>query len=143
MDWYDSSFWNKGAMLDPVNLSKQGKRVLRGGSWLNNYPVYFRCADRGRDYPDNWLYFGGFRVVFEDFFSYPLPFYSFTLFSSCRRCEESKFLFLRCVLVGFSPHHQPLLPSLGEEANARKLKGFLVVCKPEDRYFGNISRDCF
>ncbi|MCX6381282.1 MAG: SUMF1/EgtB/PvdO family nonheme iron enzyme [Armatimonadetes bacterium] len=41
------------------------ERVLRGGSWNNNNPDYFRCANRNRNNPDNRNNNRGFRVVFR------------------------------------------------------------------------------
>ena len=37
-------------------------RCVRGGSWLDNYPDSFRCADRIRGNPDNWSNYFGFRL---------------------------------------------------------------------------------
>ncbi len=37
-------------------------RVLRGGSWIN-FPANLRSAVRGRSYPDNRIYFYGFRLA--------------------------------------------------------------------------------
>ncbi|MEI6395787.1 MAG: SUMF1/EgtB/PvdO family nonheme iron enzyme, partial [Verrucomicrobiota bacterium] len=38
-------------------------RVVRGGSWGNDYPVIFRAAYRNRDHPDLRYGCDGFRCV--------------------------------------------------------------------------------
>lgn len=37
-------------------------RVLRGGSWNLNYTGVFRCDDRLRASPRDWINYGGFRI---------------------------------------------------------------------------------
>jgi formylglycine-generating enzyme required for sulfatase activity len=41
-------------------------KMIHGGSW-NGLPQYCRCADRGRNTRDNWVRYGGFRLVFSPF----------------------------------------------------------------------------
>lgn len=43
--------------------SNANRRVLRGGSWYNNYTFNFRVSFRDGNIPNNRNYFGGFRVV--------------------------------------------------------------------------------
>jgi formylglycine-generating enzyme required for sulfatase activity len=45
------------------NLSAEGRRVLRGGSMLNNQEYLFQCATRIGDLPDYWLLTRGFRCA--------------------------------------------------------------------------------
>jgi formylglycine-generating enzyme required for sulfatase activity len=67
LDWYDADYWKgrAGAGIDPVNLGvgAQQVRVLRGGSWNNNNPDFFRSAYRGWFHPTYWFNFYGFRCV--------------------------------------------------------------------------------
>jgi formylglycine-generating enzyme required for sulfatase activity len=61
-DWYDSdaySRYKRGDLKPPENGAH---RVLRGGSWLNDYPGPFRCACRSTDAPSRRVGFSGFRV---------------------------------------------------------------------------------
>jgi sulfatase modifying factor 1 len=45
----------------PTSTS-DNRRCVRGGSWISNNPVYFRCADRDWYGPDSWYNFIGFRL---------------------------------------------------------------------------------
>ena len=38
-------------------------RILRSGSWRDNYPSYFRCAFRYGHDTTNWSYSVGFRLA--------------------------------------------------------------------------------
>ncbi len=67
LDEYDADFWNSTAsnIVNPVNESVSDVHVLRGGSWRNDAPGYFRCASR---LVNNSMYGCdniGFRVVFR------------------------------------------------------------------------------
>jgi formylglycine-generating enzyme required for sulfatase activity len=62
-DWYGPYY--RTASRNPVgpSSSTERMRVVRGGSWFNDHPDYFRCAYRGRYSPDVRLYTLGFRLV--------------------------------------------------------------------------------
>jgi formylglycine-generating enzyme required for sulfatase activity len=67
-DWYDDKYYGKSPEKNPQGplegaLTLFGKgRVIRGGSW--DYDLdYARCADRGWTYPDNGVYYFGFRCA--------------------------------------------------------------------------------
>jgi len=62
--------WDSGAYdrykrgdLTPPTGSSSASRVLRGGSWLNDYPGLFRCAYRRNLHPDFRIGSLGFRVA--------------------------------------------------------------------------------
>ena len=61
-DWYDKEYYSKSPQENPQGLSSGTYRVLRGGSW-GNAPNNCRSANRGRNPPDYWSNFFGFRVV--------------------------------------------------------------------------------
>ncbi|GDX39822.1 hypothetical protein LBMAG21_01140 [Armatimonadota bacterium] len=67
LDAYDANYWKGTQFIEPSNLpdSNSVVRVLRGGSWSDDFPDFFRCADRYRNYPDYWFDNRGFRVVFR------------------------------------------------------------------------------
>jgi sulfatase modifying factor 1 len=48
-DWYDADYWKSDHGADPTGPTSGSFRVLRGGSWDNVNPGYFRSASRGRD----------------------------------------------------------------------------------------------
>ena len=51
-DWYEGDAYNRYARGD-LTLAKSGNaRVVRGGSWRNENPDYFRCADRYNNSPE-------------------------------------------------------------------------------------------
>jgi formylglycine-generating enzyme required for sulfatase activity len=62
-DWYDSDayyrYWQ--GKLSP--RSDGYRRVLRGGSWYNHSPKFFRGAFRGDDGPDRRTCDCGFRLA--------------------------------------------------------------------------------
>jgi formylglycine-generating enzyme required for sulfatase activity len=65
--WHDNY---QGAPTDGSAWAADGKskrRVIRGGSWIG-YPWYCRSAFRYWDYPGEWDYVVGFRVVCEGAF---------------------------------------------------------------------------
>ena len=60
-DRYDENAYHTLPPIDPVN--RNGKlRVLRGGSWINDYSKYLRVAYRDGDNPDDCGNVVGFRV---------------------------------------------------------------------------------
>jgi formylglycine-generating enzyme required for sulfatase activity len=62
-DWHDSKAYERyqrGDLTPPQSVSS---RVLRGGSWSNDYPAYFRCADRDDHDPANPYNCIGFRAA--------------------------------------------------------------------------------
>jgi len=64
-DWYYREaygHYQKGDLSAPSS-SPYGARVLRGDSWRNETPDYFRCAYRSFNYPDNRSSLIGFRVA--------------------------------------------------------------------------------
>ncbi|GDX41240.1 hypothetical protein LBMAG21_15320 [Armatimonadota bacterium] len=68
LDGYDREFWvgKSSQVINPVNVTANVYRVLRGGSWYDDDPTYFRCADRVNFSPADWnFYFNGFRCVFR------------------------------------------------------------------------------
>ena len=55
-----------GGLLWPLMGVARGwstKKVLRGGSWNNDNPENFRCANRNNNNPDNRNYNYGFRLA--------------------------------------------------------------------------------
>ena len=62
-DWYGA--YPNGATTDPAGPQNGTARVMRGGHWSHPYPEYCRAAYRGRDTPDSWQDYLGFRVVLE------------------------------------------------------------------------------
>ena len=69
-DWYAAPPYTAGsAYLGGTNPTGAGPgsgfRVLRGGSWFNDYysAYYARCAFRGDNFPDDVNYITGFRCV--------------------------------------------------------------------------------
>jgi formylglycine-generating enzyme required for sulfatase activity len=74
-DWYDADFWKTeaGKGPDPDNQTEGEReyRVLRGGSWSYDDPLFFRSAYRNVFHPSNFLsilypssrYDFGFRCV--------------------------------------------------------------------------------
>ena len=62
-DWYGSDAYKsyKTGNLKPP--SSGSSRVLRGGSWRNDFTSYFRAADRGLTYPVSRYDTGGFRCA--------------------------------------------------------------------------------
>ncbi len=56
--------YSSSSQNDPSGPSStsDNKRCIRGGSWYNDYPDYFRCAFRGRISPDSRSNDVGFRL---------------------------------------------------------------------------------
>jgi len=59
-DWHGS--YAERAVTDPKGPNSGEYRVLRGGSWLNNFRL-LRSADRDYSFPDNRYYNIDFRVA--------------------------------------------------------------------------------
>ena len=66
--WQWCSDWNgpysSASHNDPTGPSStsDNRRCARGGSWFDGYPDNFRCAERGRDYPEGRDDDSGFRL---------------------------------------------------------------------------------
>jgi len=60
-DWYGA--YKQSPQNDPTGPSKGLSRVLRGGSFYEDMPDSFRCADRYQDHPDFRYYRYGLRLV--------------------------------------------------------------------------------
>ena len=60
-DWYERGAYDQHKRGDLSAPASSSARVLRGGSWLIVNIVYFRCAYRGRDAPDDRNDYFGFR----------------------------------------------------------------------------------
>ena len=64
MSWANiAAYYQSGPSQNPPGPREGSYRVLRGGSWLNSLPFYFRCAFRLRDLPVDGDYTVGFRCV--------------------------------------------------------------------------------
>ncbi len=62
-DWYESNAYERYKRRD-LSLPAQGAgRVLRGGSWVNDYPDHFRCANRDYYNPADRNDYVGFRCA--------------------------------------------------------------------------------
>jgi len=62
-DWYGESYYRSSPRSDPKGPSNGKYRVLRGGSWSNAPPKFFRSAVRLRLTPSIWRSIIGFRVA--------------------------------------------------------------------------------
>ena len=63
-DWYDAGYYVDAPRRNPTGPPSGGKFVLRGGSWLNLDPTFFRCADRTTfDVPGYRSVYIGFRCA--------------------------------------------------------------------------------
>lgn len=58
-DYYNDDY--RPAGMDPVDTQESSFRCVRGGSWINDFPDNFRCADRLWDGPD----IGGLNIGFR------------------------------------------------------------------------------
>ncbi len=63
-DWYKADFFDNAPERNPVNNSKGGGRVLRGGSALGSKDTC-RLIQRNNDAPDKKWMNGGFRLIFS------------------------------------------------------------------------------
>lgn len=61
-DWYAGDYYQKSPAANPPGPAKGERRVLRGGSF-DFLASHVRCAYRGRNDPDLWNIYDGFRVV--------------------------------------------------------------------------------
>jgi formylglycine-generating enzyme required for sulfatase activity len=59
-DWYGD--YPSGTVKDPTGPAKGGRRVLRGGSWID-FGGYVRSAYRYHDDPGDRNYYSGFRLA--------------------------------------------------------------------------------
>lgn len=62
-DRYDADYYKNSPEVDPPGPSKGASRVLRGGSFYDDTPDYFRSSDRYHDHPEYRYYRYGFRVA--------------------------------------------------------------------------------
>ncbi len=67
-DWYSATYYTQSPAANPTGPDGGGDRVLRGGSWYNNYDTedYFRCAVRLYYFPTNRYDRYGFRCAWSD-----------------------------------------------------------------------------
>jgi formylglycine-generating enzyme required for sulfatase activity len=64
MDWFDEKYYEKAPVRNPTGPTAGRGRVLRGGSWYNSLPGYFRTATRNRPDPsDEQVQQLGFRCI--------------------------------------------------------------------------------
>jgi formylglycine-generating enzyme required for sulfatase activity len=61
-DWYERYAYERYKRGDMSSPTQDASRVLRGGSWLVDRPVHFRCASRRDLDPDSRFAYLGFRV---------------------------------------------------------------------------------
>jgi formylglycine-generating enzyme required for sulfatase activity len=61
-DWFAE--YSRDDQVDPKGPPTGEAKVFRGGEWFNP-PQNCRSAYRGKFAPNNWLYFGGLRLVME------------------------------------------------------------------------------
>jgi formylglycine-generating enzyme required for sulfatase activity len=61
-DWYDTDYYSQSPLRNPQGPESGSFRVLRGASF-NYYRWVARCANREGNYPINWNWWIGFRVV--------------------------------------------------------------------------------
>ncbi len=64
-DWYDSSYYDAGDMIDPVGPVPQGWdnfKVVRGNDWRID-SEWYRVSNRNKYIPGAMWYFHGFRTV--------------------------------------------------------------------------------
>ncbi|NQU24287.1 MAG: formylglycine-generating enzyme family protein [Candidatus Nealsonbacteria bacterium] len=62
-DWHDSGYYKQSPPSDPAGPRQGVARVLRGGSFYDDLPDYFRCSDRYHDHPGFRYYRYGIRVA--------------------------------------------------------------------------------
>ena len=63
-DWYAPDYYVRAQYLNPPGPESGQMRIVRGGSWVNHEPNFFRCAYRHRMPPDSYSYSVGFRVAY-------------------------------------------------------------------------------
>ena len=62
-DWYDEGYYSKNPTTNPYNSTADSYRVIRGGSWYNNYATDSRVAYRDRESPADTFRNQGFRIA--------------------------------------------------------------------------------
>jgi formylglycine-generating enzyme required for sulfatase activity len=62
LDWYQDSY-NGLPDRNPTGPASGARRVLRGGSWRNDFPDFFRSTFRNYDTPDDQNDYRGFRFT--------------------------------------------------------------------------------
>ena len=62
-DWYDAKSYNRYRRGNLKAPTASGSRVLRGGSWLNSFESFFRCARRRYHDPTSRNDDSGFRCA--------------------------------------------------------------------------------
>ncbi|MFH0801931.1 MAG: formylglycine-generating enzyme family protein [bacterium] len=66
-DWYDENYYKNSPYINPQGPENGFCRVLRGGSWCDNYDYTdydpFRCANRSGFIPGSWGNDNGFRAA--------------------------------------------------------------------------------
>jgi formylglycine-generating enzyme required for sulfatase activity len=63
-DWFGQ--YCRGSVTDPTGPEKSNSRVLRGGSWIRDYPANLRSAYRNGNSPDRCSNGIGFRCVWVE-----------------------------------------------------------------------------
>ena len=62
-DWYGSDYYKNSPKRNPTGPNSGSWRVLRGGSWYNDFASWVVCAVRYHSRPFNGHGYGGFRGV--------------------------------------------------------------------------------
>jgi formylglycine-generating enzyme required for sulfatase activity len=62
-DWWSSDGYRNLPDQDPVGVTDGDVRVLRGGCWFVNDPIFFRCASRVFSDPSSADVWYGFRIA--------------------------------------------------------------------------------
>ena len=64
-DWYAPDYYARAQYLNPPGPETGQLRIVRGGSWVNHDPDFFRCGYRHRMPTDSYSYSVGFRVAYS------------------------------------------------------------------------------
>ena len=62
-DWYKGGYYQNAPARNPKGPASSSRRVVRGGSWGNGDPSYFRAAYRYGFHPDFGYVYLGFRCA--------------------------------------------------------------------------------
>ena len=62
-DWYNRDYYEQAPPRNPTGPATGTYRVIRGGSWGNDNPRYFRCAYRNLNDPSLRYDYQGFRCA--------------------------------------------------------------------------------